>query len=61
MSPGKEDQKELVDHVRIGDVEVVFEGRKIDIAVELDASSALFPLCSPNTTDILFHIFCAML
>ena len=36
MSPGEEDDEEFGEDVAVGDVEVVFEGRHIDIAVELD-------------------------
>lgn len=35
MPPGEEDNEELVDDVEIGDVEVVFERRHIDVAANL--------------------------
>jgi hypothetical protein len=37
MSPGEEDNEELVDDVEVGDVEVVLERRHIDIAANLEA------------------------
>ena len=36
MSPGEEDDEEFGEDVAVGDVEVVFEGGHVDIAVELD-------------------------
>ena len=35
MAPGEEDEEEFVEDVGVGDVEVVFEGGDVDVAVEL--------------------------
>lgn len=36
MAPGEQDNKEFVDDIGIGDVEVVLETANIDIAIKLD-------------------------
>lgn len=38
MPPGKEDEEEFAQHVRRGDVEVVFQGADGDVAVDLHES-----------------------
>ena len=35
VAPGEEDEEEFVYYVGVGDVEVVFEGGDVDVAVEL--------------------------
>jgi len=38
MSPGKEDDYKLVHYVAVADVEVVFQGADVDVAIELRPS-----------------------
>ena len=40
VPPGKEDKEEFMDNVGVGDVEVVFEFRDIDVSIELGSLSA---------------------
>jgi hypothetical protein len=35
VSPGEEHKAQFIDHIGVGDVEVVFQSRDGDIAVEL--------------------------
>ena len=58
MPPWEKDDDELVNHVGIRDVKVVFESRDVDIAIELDdlTVSVLEILCRGKGTNILFHI-----
>lgn len=35
MPPGEQDQEELVDDVKVGDIEVVLERGNIDVAADL--------------------------
>lgn len=43
MSPGKEDNDELVSNVRIGHIKVMLERRNIDVTVELDCQIGQTP------------------
>lgn len=38
VSPREKDEEQFVDDVRVGDVEVVFESRNIDISTDLNVS-----------------------
>lgn len=41
VSPGKEHDDELVDHVRVRDIEVVLQSRDVHVAVELDSTMSV--------------------
>jgi hypothetical protein len=61
MSPWKEDQKQLVSHILVGNIEVMLERRQVNISVDLIQMISI-SLCLEGTqTDILLHVFCSML
>lgn len=61
MSPWEKHQNQFVQHVGVGDVEVVFERGYRDVAVELWSQSAKEPPARPAcvSTHILLHVFLA--
>jgi uncharacterized protein YjeT (DUF2065 family) len=65
VAPGKQDEEQLVDNVRVGDVEVVLEGRVVEPAVNLEdrmlASMLQWAQHSGVMTHVLFKVFLAVL
>ncbi len=62
MSPGEENQDQFIDNITVGNVEIVFERRDIDVAVELFLQVSIHPVPTrAPSTDVLLHVFCAML
>lgn len=40
MSPRKEDQKQLINNILVGNIEIMLERRQVDISVDLVKQSA---------------------
>ena len=56
MSPGEEDEDQFIDDVGICNIEIVFQGRDINVAIDLLFINQQVRLSTFYVPHILFHI-----
>lgn len=61
MSPRKEDQKQLIRDILVGNIEIMFERRQVNVSVDLIKRVSTLLDLNDIKTNILLHVFCSML